>query len=312
MVDFDEVSTGAVWMDGGFIDWDDATTHVLSEVATFGAGVFEGIRTYPTEEGQAVFRLEDHLQRLENSAKLIGMDLEYSVEELSAAAREVLRRNDVNEFETSFYVRPSVGYGYHGIGNPEAAPVNTYIFTFPLGRLSGEDALTNGIEVMISPWRRLHSSQFPVQAKANGVYLMSLLSKQEAQRNGYDDALLLDMDGNLAEGADSNVFIVRDGVLYTPSLDSGILPGVTRRTLITLAQDHGYEVEKKTITTGELLTADEAFLCGTGVEVTPVTAVNTTTIGDGVRGPITEELQSLYLDLTAGEIDGYDGWLDHV
>lgn len=311
-MDFDELDVDTVWMNGEFIDWEDAEIHALAQVATAGMGVFEGTRSYPTDDGHAVFRLDAHLERLQDSAKILGIDLEHSKDELREATREIGRLNGLDELDGSFYYRHSASLGYGGIGADAEPPVNRLIVAFPFGRFLGEDAMETGAEVMTSSQRRVHSSQFPTQAKANGIYVMSMLAKQEAHEHGYDTALLLDVDGNVAEAAAANVFVVNDGTLYTPGLDSSVLPGITRDALMQVARDRGYEVVEKTITTGELLTADEAFLCGTGAEVTPVRKVDDTVIGDGGRGPITEEIQTAYFDIVHGDIEGYDDWLTYL
>lgn len=308
----EDADVDTIWRNGAFLDWDDATVHELSQVATAGAGVFEGTRSYPTADGHAVFRLDDHLQRLHDSASLLDMDPEYSTADLASATREVARRNGLADVDGSVYFRHSVSYGYGGLGDPSGAPLLHTIAAFPFGRLWGEDAFENGAAVTISPWRRVHSSQFPVRAKANGLYLMSRLSRRRAQADGYDDALLLDVNGNVAEGTNANVFLVRDGRLYTPDLESSILPGITRRTLRRVARDRGYEVVETTVTTGDLLTADEVFLCGTGAEVTPVRRVDDTVVGDGAPGPVTEALQDAYLDVVHGREEAYEDWLTPV
>lgn len=311
-MDFDELDVDAVWMNGEFLDWDEATIHALSQVATSGMGVFEGIRSYPTDEGHAVFRLEAHLDRLEDSAKILDIEIDYDREELVDATRQVARLNELDDLDGSFYYRHSASLGYGGIGADAEPPVNHLVVAFPFGRFLGEDAMESGADLKTASQRRVHSSQFPTQAKANGIYVTSMLAKREAHADGYDTALLLDRDGNVAEAAAANIFVVRDGTLYTPGLDSSVLPGITRDTLLEVARDRGYEAVEKTVTTGELLTADEAFLCGTGAEVTPINRVDDTLIGDGGRGPITEEMQEAYFDVVHGEREAYEDWLTYL
>lgn len=311
-MDFDELDVDAVWRDGEFVDWDEATIHALSQVATAGMGVFEGTRSYPTDDGHAIFRLDAHLDRLEDSAKLLGIEVEYGREELVEATTELARRNGLDDLDGSFYYRHSASLGYGGIGADAEPPVNHMIVAFPFGRFLGEDALETGADLKTASQRRVHSSQFPTRAKANGIYVTSMLAKREAHEDGYDTALMLDRDGNVAEAAAANIFVVRDGILYTPGLDSSVLPGITRDTILEIARDRGYEAVERTVTTGELLTADEAFLCGTGAEVTPINRVDDTVIGDGGRGPITEELQEAYFDVVCGECEAYEDWLTYL
>ena len=311
-MDFDELDVDTVWTNGEFVDWDEATIHALSQVATAGMGVFEGTRSYPTDDGHAIFRLDAHLDRLEDSAKLLGMEMERDRAELEKATRQLARRNGLADLDGSFYYRHSASLGYGGIGADAEPPVNQMIVAFPFGRFLGEDAMATGADLMTASQRRVHSSQFPTQAKANGIYITSMLAKRKAHEDGYDTALLLDRDGNVAEAAAANVFVVRDGTLYTPGLDSSVLPGITRDALLQVARDRGYEAVEKTVTTGELLTADEAFLCGTGAEVTSVNRVDDTVIGDGGRGPITEEIQEAYFDIVHGECPEYEDWLTYL
>jgi len=302
----DERATETVWLNGEFVDWDDAQYHALSHVANYGTGVFEGSRCYETPEGPAVFRLDAHLDRLADSAAVLDIDLDYSTADLRAATLDLIRQNGLD----SCYVRHNVSYGYGSLGlDTDDCPVNTLIAAMPRETYLGADAVAEGADVELSPWRRLHSSQFPTQVKAIGPYVMNALAKRHAVANGYDEAILLDVDGNVAEGSGENVFVVDDGRLYTPGLDSSVLPGITRRSLVRIARDRGYEVSETRLTTGQLYTADEAFLCGTAAEITPVRSVDDVTIGDGEPGPVTTELREAFFEAARGGDDRYRDWL---
>lgn len=307
---FADMDVETLWMNGEIIPWEEAQVHALSHGANYGSGVFDGTRAYETPDGPAVFRHDDHIDRLEDSAKLLDIEFEYEKETLKDAARELIRQNDLADA----YIRQNISYGYHslGVAPPDDCPVNTLVAAFPWGTYLGEDALKHGARVQLSPYRRIHSSQFPTAAKSMGIYTVAMLSKQLAVENGYDEAILLDMEGNVAEGSGENLFVVNDGTLYTPGLDESILPGVTRRSVMTLAEDLGYEVEVRRITTGELFTADELFFCGTAAEITPIREVDNTEIGSETPGPITKELQNLFFDVVHGKEEDYHHWLDHV
>jgi len=305
----DERATETVWLNGEFVDWDDARYHALSHVANYGTGVFEGSRCYETPSGPAVFRLDAHLDRLADSASVLGIDLDYSPADLREATLDLIRRNGLD----SCYVRHNVSYGYGSLGlDTDDCPVNTLIAAMPRETYLGADAVAEGADVELSPWRRLHSSQFPTQVKAIGPYVMNALAKRHAVANGYDEAILLDVDGNVAEGSGENVFVVDDGRLYTPGLDSSVLPGITRRSLVRIARDRGYDVTETRLTTGQLYTADEAFLCGTAAEITPVRSVDDVTIGDGEPGPVTTELREAFFEAARGADDRYRDWLRFV
>ena len=309
-VSFDDMDVETLWMNGEIIPWEDAQIHALSHGANYGSGVFDGTRAYETPDGPAVFRHDDHVNRLENSAKLLDIDFEYDKETLKQAARALIRQNELADA----YIRQNISYGYYslGVAPPDECPINTLIAAFPWGTYLGEDALKHGARVQLSPYRRIHSSQFPTAAKSMGLYTISMLSKQLANENGYHEAILLDVEGNVAEGSGENLFVVHDDTLYTPGLDASILPGITRRSVITLAEDLGYDVRKKRITTGELFTADEIFFCGTAAEITPVREVDNTQIGRGEPGPLTKELQDVFFEVVHGERDEYRDWLDYV
>lgn len=307
---FEEMDVETLWMNGTYMDWNEAQIHALSHGANYGSGVFDGTRCYETPDGPAVFRLSDHVQRLEDSATLLSIPFEYSKAELAEITRELVRRNDLG----SAYIRHNISYGYHslGVAPPSDCPINTLVAAFPWETYLGEEALQRGATVELSPYRRIHSSQFPTKAKTMGLYAIAMLSKKRAQANGYHEAILLDAEGNVAEGSGENLFVVNDGSLYTPGLDASILDGITRRSVIRLARDLGYTVVEKRLTTGELFTADELFFCGTAAEITPIRHVDHTTIGDGEPGPITKVIQETFFEVVAGEHEEYQDWLDYV
>jgi branched-chain amino acid aminotransferase len=310
MSGFDDMDVDTIWMDGEFVDWDDAQIHVLSHGLHYGTGVFEGARCYDTENGPAIFRWEEHLDRLFASTKPYDMEIPFSREELSEATVELIRRQDL----ASCYIRPIAFYGYHALGvSPGECPTDVAIAVWPWGTYLGEEALEEGIDVMVSSWRKHASSQIPTNAKTTGLYVNSLLAGEEARRNGYREAIVLNKEGNVAEGPGENIFLVRDGELYTPGLSESILDGITRNTVITLAEERGYEVhDDVSISRGELNTADELFFTGSAAEVTPIKQVDNVTIGDGSRGPITEELQQAFFDLVERRTDDHDDWFTYV
>ena len=301
---------GVVWMNGEFVEWEDATTHVMTHALHYGSGVFEGVRAYDTEKGTAVFRWEEHLERLYESAKPYDLEIEHEPAELTEAAMEVIRRNDLD----SAYVRPIAYYGYDSLGvSPGDCPTDVVIGAWPWGAYLGEEALENGVEVMVSSWRKHASSQIPTNAKTTGLYVNSMLAGEEARRNGYTEAIVLNKEGNVAEGPGENIFLVRDGELYTPGLSESILGGITRDTLITLAEERGYEVhDDVSISRGELHTADELFFTGSAAEVTPIRQVDNVEIGNGGRGPVTEELQTAFFELVDRETDDHEEWFTYV
>ncbi|WP_020221688.1 branched-chain amino acid transaminase [Halarchaeum acidiphilum] len=314
MPGFDEMraerdSLDTIWMNGEFTDWEDATTHVLTHGLHYGTGVFEGARCYDTENGPALFRWDAHVDRLFDSAKPYDMEIPFSKDELTEATLELIERNDLE----SCYIRPVAYYGYDQLGvSPGDCPTDVAIAAWPWGAYLGEDALQNGIDVMISSWRKHASSQIPTNAKTNGLYVNSLLAGEEARRNGYEEAIVLNKEGNVAEGPGENVFMVRDGELYTPALSESILDGITRDTVITLAEERDIPVHETAVSRGELNTADELFFTGSAAEVTPIRKVDNVVIGDGSRGPITEELQSAFFDLVDRRTDAHDDWFTHV
>ncbi len=299
-----------IWMDGEFVDWDDAQVHVLTHGLHYGSGVFEGVRCYDTENGPAIFRWDEHLERLYNSAKPYDLDIDHEPAELTEATEELIRRQDL----ASCYVRPVVFYGYNSLGvSPGDCPTRTAIAAWPWGAYLGDEALENGVEVMVSSWRKHASSQIPTNAKTTGLYVNSMLAGEEARRNGFAEAIVLNKEGNVAEGPGENLFLVRDGEIYTPGLSESILDGITRDSVITLAEELGYEVhDDASISRGELNTADELFFTGSAAEVTPIRKVDNVVIGDGGRGPVTEELQSRFFDVVNRRTDDYEEWFEYV
>jgi branched-chain amino acid aminotransferase len=298
-----------IWMDGELVDWQNATVHVLSHALHYGSGVFEGIRAYETSRGAAVWHLDEHLRRLERSAKLYHMDLPYSHEALVDATKDVIRANNLH----ACYIRPLAfrGYGEMGV-NPLNAPVNVTIAVWPWGAYLGEEALEQGVRIKISSWRRNGQNSLPAGAKASGQYINSVLAKVESLKAGYDEAIMLNEAGTITDGSGENVFVVRDGILSTPPTSAGCLDGITRNTVITLARDLGYTVKEETLVRTDLYNADECFFSGTAAELTPIREVDDRVIGEGHRGPITKELQGAFFAATKGENPRYPDWLTYV
>ncbi len=304
MTGFDD-RDGLIWFDGQWVDWRDAKIHVLTHTLHYGMGVFEGVRAYQTENGTAIFRIEEHTDRLFNSAKIMGMDIGYSKDEINQAQREAVAKNNLD----SAYIRPMCFYGSEGMGlRADGLKVHTIIAAWEWGSYLGEENMKKGLRIRTSSYTRHHANIAMTKAKANGNYINSMLALQEALTDGYDEALLLDVDGFVAEGSGENIFIIRDGVIYTPDLTSA-LAGITRDTIVTLAKDLGYKVIEKRITRDEVYCADEAFFTGTAAEVTPIRELDNRMIGTGARGPITEQLQSLYFDCVYGRNDKYKNWV---
>jgi branched-chain amino acid aminotransferase len=298
--------TEKIWMNGELVDWDDAKIHVGTHGLHYGSGVFEGIRCYETPKGPAVFRLSDHMQRLHNSARLLYMDIPYSVEDLKTATNELLGANGLDEC----YVRPIAFYGFGQLGvAARNNPVETVIMSWPWGAYLGEEALHTGIRAKISTWQRISANVIPHVSKATGVYINSMLAVTEANNAGYDEAILLTPEGTVADGSGENIFVVRDGVISTPDLATGILPGITRDSIKQIAEDLGYAVVEKTLIRSDLYLADEVFMCGTAAEVTPLRSVDDHEIG---VGPITLEVQKAYLDTVRGASERWGQWLEHV
>ena len=298
-----------IWHDGAFIRWQDATIHVLAHSLQFGSSVFEGIRCYATPRGPAIFRLEDHLQRMADSCKIYRMDLPYSIDELVSACCELVDRNNVD----SCYLRPMVVRGYGAAGMvPFDSPVEVYLPCWPWGTYLGHGALENGIDACVTSWHRVAPNTIPAMAKVAGNYLGSQLVKMEALRNGFAEGIALTTDGLISEGSGQNLFLVYRGVLYTPTINGTLLHGVTRFSILTLARDMGFEVREQEMPREMLYTADEVFLCGTASEVTPVRSVDRIEIGNGRRGPVTTQVQQRFLDIARGAVDDPYGWLTYV
>src|SRR3954447_20943200 len=298
--------TEKIWMNGELVDWDDARVHVGVHGLHYGTGVFEGIRCYDTPKGPAVFRHTDHMQRLHNSARLINMQVPYSVEDLRAATNETLEANSLREC----YIRAIAFFGFGQLGvAARSNPVEVAIMAWPWGTYLGEEALTSGIRTKISTWQRVPANVIPHASKATGVYLNSMLAVTEVQRAGYDEAIMLTPEGTIADGPGETIFVVSKGKLYTPDLSTGILHGITRDSVIQIANDLGYEVREKTLIRTDLYLADEVFMCGTAAEVPPVRSVDDHEIG---VGPITLELQGAYLETVKGESDRWAQWRELV
>jgi branched-chain amino acid aminotransferase len=298
-----------IWRDGEFIAWKDANVHVLAHSMQFGSSVFEGIRCYGTSRGPAIFRLEDHLQRMINSCKIYRMELPYTVDELVAANCELVERNGMD----SCYLRPMVIRGYGAAGMvPFDSPVEVFLPCWPWGAYLGDHAMENGADACVSSWHRMAPNTTPSLAKVAGNYLGGQLIKMEALANGYDEAIALGPDGLISEGSGQNVFIVQKGVVYTTSTNGTLLPGITRDSIITLARDAGLDVREGPLQRDLLYTCDEIFLTGTASEVTPVRSVDKIKVGTGRAGEVTKLLQRTFLDLVQGKTEDKYHWLCHV
>ena len=299
---------GVIWLDGEMVPWREAKTHVLTHTLHYGMGVFEGVRAYKAEQGTSIFRLKEHTDRLFNSAKIMRMAMPYSKEVLNEAQRQVVRDNNL---ETA-YLRPMCFYGSEGMGlRADNLKTHVMIAAWTWGAYLGAEAMEKGIRIKTSSYTRHHVNIAMCKAKANGNYINSMLALREALDDGYDEALLLDVEGFVAEGSGENFFVVKDGVIYTPDLTAA-LDGITRRTLLAMAKDLGIEVREKRITRDEVYIADEAFFTGTAAEVTPIRELDRRSIGEGVRGPITTQLQKLFFDIVHGRNPAYLDWLTPV
>jgi len=299
---------GFIWYDGKLVPWREATTHVLTHSLHYGLAVFEGVRAYKTAQGPAIFRLTEHTQRLFNSAKIFMMEIPYTREQLIEAQREVVRANKLE----SCYLRPLAFYGSEKMGvSPKGASVHVSIAAWPWGAYLGEEGLVKGIRVKTSSYQRHHVNVSMVRSKTAGHYVNSILANLEATRDGYDEALLLDTQGFVAEGAGENLFIVKDGQLFEPEMCSG-LTGITRATVIELARDLGYTVTARPMTRDDVYLADEAFFTGTAAEITPIRELDGRPIGAGKRGPLTERIQTLFFDAVNGRAEKYKSWLSFV
>ncbi len=299
---------GFIWHDGKLVPWREATTHVLTHSLHYGLAVFEGLRAYKTVGGTAIFRLKEHTDRLFNSAHIYMMKIPYDKETLMEAHKEVVRANHLD----SCYLRPIAFYGSEKMGvSPKGAQVHVSIAAWPWGAYLGEEGIAKGIRVKTSSYARHHVNVSMCRAKYSGTYANSILANMEATEHGYDEALLLDVDGFVAEGAGENLFIVKDGQIYEPEIASALV-GITRATVIQLAKELGYEVKAKRLTRDDLYIADEAFFTGTAAEVTPIREVDSRQIGTGKRGPVTEKIQSLFFDVVNGKVPAHQDWLAKV
>ena len=302
-------TTKYIWFNGEMVEWDRAQVHVMTHALHYGSSVFEGIRAYDTPNGTAVFRLKEHIQRLFDSAKIYWMEMPFDKAAIEQACCDIVTKNGMK----SAYLRPLAFIGNVGLGVlPKSDKVEVMIGALPWGAYLGDEALANGVDVMVSSWSRLAPNTIPTGAKAGGNYLSSQLIAREARRNGYVEGIALDTNGYISEGSGENLFIVKNGVLYTSPTTSGILPGITRDTIMTLARELGYTIREESLQREALYLADEIFMCGTAAEITPVRSVDRMQIGEGRRGPITEEIQKVFFGLFNGETEDKWGWLTPV
>ncbi len=300
---------GKIWMDGQMVDWRDAKIHVLSHTLHYGCGAFEGVRAYKTEQGTAIFRLQEHTQRLFNSAKILRMNIPFALEEVMQAQKDVVRLNNLE----SCYLRPLTWIGSQKLGvSPKGNTIHIMVAAWAWGAYLGEEGLKRGIRVKTSSYTRHHVNITMTQAKAVSNYTNSILANMEALDDGYDEALLLDASGFVSEGAGENMFVVKDGVVYTPDLSAGALNGITRNTIFHICKDLGIELVQKRITRDEVYISDEAFFTGTAAEVTPIRELDRIEIGAGSRGPITEKIQAAFFDIVSGRNPKYANWLSLV
>lgn len=298
-----------IWFNGEMVDWDDANIHVLSHVVHYGSSVFEGMRCYKTNKGAACFRLADHVNRIFDSAKIYRMPLPYTKEVLTDAILDTIRANDLE----ACYVRPIAFRGYGSLGvDPQDCPVDVVVAVWKWGAYLGEDALEKGASVRFSSWNRLAPNTMPALAKAGSNYMNSQLIKMEALADGYAEGIALDSQGYISEASGENIFMVKNGVIYTPSTGSSILPGITRHSVITLARERGYTITQRPIPRESVYIADEVFFTGSAAEVTPIAFIDKLPIGCGSRGPITKQLQDAYFGITTGELEDRHNWLTHV
>jgi branched-chain amino acid aminotransferase len=301
--------TGKVWMNGSMVEWADAKIHIASHVIHYGSGVFEGARCYETKKGSACFRLDAHMRRLNDSAKIYRMVPAYTQAQLEDAVLETIRANQMK----ACYIRPIVYRGYAALGvNPFPCPIDTAIMVWEWGTYLGPEAIEKGVDVTVSSWTRMAPDTFPSLAKTSANYANAQLIKMEAILNGYAEGIALDSQGFVSEGSGQNIFVVRDGVLMTPPMSASILPGITRDSVMTLARDLGYRVKEEMIPREMLYIADELFFVGTAVEITPVRSVDKIVVGTGGRGPITEALQKSFYGIVTGDLPDTHGWLTFV
>lgn len=299
-----------IWFNGKLIPWQEANVHVMSHALHYGSSVFEGIRAYATPNGTCIFRLKEHIDRLFNSAKIYRFPLAYTKEEIMEACKTVVRENKLE----SGYIRPLVFMGNVGLGVsfPKDAKAEVMVGAIPWGAYLGEEGLQKGVKVGVSSWNRLAPNTIPTEAKAGGNYLSSILIANEAHQNGYDEAIALDVNGYVSEGSGENIFVIKDKVLYTAPFTCGLLPGITRASVITLARDLGYEVVEQRIPREMVYLADELFFSGTAAEITPIASVDGIDVGAGCRGPITKHIQETFFSYVKGESEDKHGWLTRV
>ena len=301
--------TGKVWMNGTLVDWAQATMHVASHIIHYGSGVFEGARCYDTPKGSACFRLDDHMRRLYDSARIYRMKYDLDQAALTTAVLDTIKANGL----AACYIRPLIYRGYNTLGvNPLPCPVEALILVWEWGPYLGADALEAGVDVRVSSWTRSAPNTFPSMAKSVANYANSSLIKMEAIVEGYSEGIALNPDGNLSEGSGQNLFVVRNDIIYTPPLSASVLPGITRDTIITLAQDMGFQVKEQDLPREMLYISDEVFFCGTAAEITPIRSVDKVSIGIGKRGPITAALQQAFFDYINGAVPDRHGWLTYV
>jgi len=305
----EETKSQFIWMNGNYVRWEDAKIHICSHVIHYGTGVFEGVRCYNTPKGPAIFRLADHTNRLFNSAKIYRMDIPFTKEQINQATIELIKRNELDEC----YIRPIVYRGYKELGvNPFGCPVEVALITWKWGKYLGPEALEQGVDVMVSSWNRMAPNTFPAMSKTCANYMNSQLIKMEALTYGFVEGIALDIYGFVSEGSGENLFVVRNGIIYTPPLHATILPGITRDTIITLARELGYEVRETMMLREMLYLADEIFFTGSAAEVTPIRSVDRITIGNGKRGPITRKLQEEFFAIIELKREDRYHWLTFV
>ena len=298
-----------IWFDGKLIPFDKAQIHVMSHCIHYGSGVFEGIKCYNTPVGPAVFKLKEHMERLHASANAFNINIPYSVEELCQASIDLIKSNEVKDC----YLRPVAFYGFDTLGvHPKNCPVQASIATLDWGAYVSKEALLNGAKITISPWRKFESSSFPASTKASGQYLNSLLAVQDAKSRGFDEALLLNIDGTIAEGSGQNIFLIKDGVFHTNDYKSNILMGITRDTIFTILKEMGFEYKIDKITKENLFNADEVFYCGSASEVTPIKEIDDHKVSGGKAGKLTLQLQKMYYEIVRGEHKQYYHWLTFI
>lgn len=302
-------SASKIWIDGKMVNWEDAQIHVLSHVVHYGTSIFEGIRAYNNDNGTCVFRLKEHVKRLFDSAKIYKIDIPFTQEDIEEAIKETIKINDLK----SCYIRPVVFRGYGELGvTPLVCPVNSVIAAWQWGSYLGEEGMAKGVNIGVSSWRKPAPNTFPALAKCGANYMNSQLAKLEAIDNGFDEAIMLDYAGNVSEGSGENIFLVEDNILYTPSLSSSNLKGITRDSIMKVARDLGHDVVEETISRERLYLADEVFFTGTAAEVTPIRSIDHRLVGEGKRGPICEKIQKTFFDIVEAKIEDKYGWLSYI